>query len=91
MIDKSKKSYLRNFFQGNAKKDKESWCKTNEVLNNRKKRFDDIYISNTGRLITDSKIVAEQFNNYFVTAAQTLVEEVGETSNSYQDYLKNPN
>ena len=40
-----------------------------------KKRFDNICISENGRIIANSKMVAEQFNNnYLVTVAQTLVE-----------------
>ena len=52
MIDKSKKSYLRNFFQENTKNAKESWSKINEVLSNRKKGFDNIYVGDNGRIIT---------------------------------------
>ena len=62
-VHKSKKNYSGNFFQENAKNAKQSWNKTNKVLNNKnltigKKSFDNILISGNGRIITDSKIVA---------------------------------
>ena len=58
-VHKSKKNYSGNFFQENAKNAKQSWNKTNKVLNNKKKKsFDNILISGNGRIITDSKIVA---------------------------------
>ena len=50
-------------FKKMPKNAKQSWNKTNKVLNNKnltigKKSFDNILISGNGRIITDSKIVA---------------------------------
>ena len=42
-------------------------------------------------ILTNQVIVSEQFNKYFVTVAQDLVHDIGETANKFQDYLKNPN
>ena len=42
-------------------------------------------------ILTNQVIVSEQFNKYFVTFAQNLVDNIGETTNKFQDYLKNLN
>ena len=35
--------------------------------------------------LTNQVIVSEQFNKYFVTVAQNLVDDIGETVNKFQD------
>ena len=44
----------------------------------------------TMSLVTDAKVVANKFNNYFVNDAKNLLKDMGESNNQYQDYLKNP-
>ena len=44
----------------------------------------------TMSLVTDPKVVAKKFNNYFVNDAKNLLKDMGESNNQYQDYLKNP-
>ena len=39
-------------------------------------------------IVTNQVIVFEQFSKYFVNVAQNLVDDVGETVNKLQDYLK---
>ena len=42
-------------------------------------------------ILTNQVIVSEQFNKDFATFAQNLVDDIGETANKFQDYLKNLN
>ena len=42
-------------------------------------------------MVTDPKLVANQFNNYFVTVAENLVKNLCETERNFQDYLYTPN
>ena len=44
-IDKNKSSYLREYFQKHAKNSKETWNKINQILNNKKSGFDNIYLA----------------------------------------------
>ena len=39
-------------------------------------------------IVTNQVIFFEQFSKYFVNVAQNLVDDVGETVNKLQDYLK---
>ena len=55
------KSYLR---EKHAKNSKETWNKINQILNNKKSGFDNIYLSENGMIIPDPKQVVNQFNNY---------------------------
>ena len=83
-IDRNKFSYLREYFQKHAKNSKETWNKINQILNNKKSGFDNIYLSENGIITTDPKQVANQFNNYFVTVAEKLTIKIGQ-ANKYQD------
>ena len=49
-----------------------------------------IPLTPTMSLVTDPKAVANKFNNYFVNDSKNLLKDMGESSNQYQDYLKNP-
>ena len=80
---------MREYFQKHAKNSKETLKKINEILNNKKSGFDNICLSENGIIITNPKQISHQFNNYFVTVAEKLTKQIGQT-NKYQDYLKNP-
>ena len=69
------KSYLRENFQKHAKNSKETWNKINQILNNKKLGFDNIYLSENGMIIPDPKHVANQFNNYFVVVPEKLAKK----------------
>ena len=84
-IGRNKFSYLREYFQKHAKNSKETWKKINQILNNKKSGFDNIYLSENGIITTDPKQVANQFNNYFVTVAEKLTIKIGQANNKYQD------
>ena len=42
-------------------------------------------------MITNTKIIANHFNNHFETPVKNTVNEIGTSNSKYQDYLKNPN
>ena len=83
MINKSIKSYSRNYFQENIKNSKETWTNTNEVLNNRRKKHDHLHLSENEIIITTGKMFPNEFNNYVATVAETLVNELGLTNSKY--------
>ena len=91
LIVKSKRSYYRNYFQGNSKQSKNIWNEINEILKNKSKQLEDVFLNENGMILTNQVIVSEQFNKCFVTVAQNLVDDIGETANKFQGYLKNPN
>jgi len=42
-------------------------------------------------MLTDQKLVANKFNNYFVNVADKLAKDIPKNNSKFQDYLKNPN
>ena len=44
-----------------------------------------------GLIISNQKTVANKFNDYFINVAPSLLKDLGEYNNEFQDYLKNPN
>ena len=65
--------------------------KTNETLQNINKHFEELFLSDDGKMITDQKTVANKFNNHFVNVAKNLLKDIGESNNKFQDFLKNSN
>ena len=90
-ISKSKKNYLRSYFQKNSKNSKETWTKINQLLQKNKNVKNDILLSEKGLIISHQKTVANKFNDYFINVAQNLLKDLGKSNNEFQDYLKNPN
>ena len=88
LISKSKKDYLRSYFQENSKNSKETWTKTNQLLQKNKNVKNDILLSEKG-LISHQKTAENKFNDYFVNVAQNLLKDLGESKNTgpYQFYL----
>ena len=91
MITKSKRSYLRKFFQENNTANKDVWTKINEIIRNRTKRIEDIVISENDTILTNQKTISNKFNQCFINTAKTLIENIGKSNNKFQDFLKNPN
>ena len=91
LIEKSKRSYYRNYFLENSKQSKNIWHKINEILRNKSKQLEDVFLNENGMILTNQVIVSEQFNKYLVPVAQNLVDGIGQTANKFQDYLKNLN
>ena len=65
--------------------------KINETLQNINKHFEELFLSDDGKMITDQKTVANKFNNHFVNVAKNLLKDIGESNNKFQDFLKNSN
>jgi hypothetical protein len=92
LIRKSKKQFYIKFFSNCKNKAKKVWSQINVIINKTKyKSKNEIYLNNNGEIVTDQKNVANMFNKYFTNVAQNLVDKMGETKNSFKDYLKNTN
>ena len=91
LISKSKKSYLRSYFQENSKNSKETWTKINQLLQKNKNVKNDILLSEKGLITSHQKTVANKFNDYFMLPKTYILKDLGKSNNEFQDYLKNPN
>ena len=89
LISKSKKDYLRSYFRENSKNSKETWTKTNQLLQKNKNVKNDILLSEKGLIISHQKTVENKFNDYLINVAQNLLKDLGESKNTgpYQFYL----
>ena len=63
LISKSKKNYLRSYFQENSKNSKKPWTKINQILQKNKNVKNAILLSKKGLIISDQKTVANKFKN----------------------------
>ena len=63
LISKSKKNYLRSYFQENSKNSKKPWTKINQILQKNKNVKNGILLSKKGLIISDQKTVANKFKN----------------------------
>ena len=66
------------------------WTKIYEILKNKNKINEDIYLSDNGTTLLDTNKVASKFNDYFINISQNLLKNLGKTNNQFQDHLKNP-
>ena len=64
LIRKSKKRYLRSYFQENSKNSKETWTKINQLLQKNKNVKNDILLSEKGFIISHQKTVANKLLFY---------------------------
>lgn len=46
----------------------------------KKKNLEDMFLNEDGMILTNQVFVSEQLNKYFVTVAQSLVDDIGETA-----------
>ena len=92
LIRKSKKQYYQRFFAENSFNIKKTWAGINSILNRKgKQKSTDIYLNINDSMLTDQKLVANKFNNYFVNVAGKLAKKIPKQNNKFQDFLKNPN
>ena len=61
------------------------------MLQHNKKKFDGIFFYINGQTVSNCKLVVNEFNNYFINAAQNLLKDLGNTNNQFPGYLKSPN
>ena len=91
-ISSNKRKYFNWYFNSNIHNSKKIWKGINEIINNKSsKDNEEIYLNEDGNIITDQKTVANKFNRFYTSVADTLVKKLGNPTTKFQDYLKNPN
>ena len=67
------------------------WQRVKEIININKKTPQNIQnIKNDGKLITNHKNIANNFNEFFCDIPKRIEKKIRETRRKYQDYLLNP-
>ena len=66
------------------------WQGIKEIININKKTPQNIHINNDGKLITNHKNIANNFNEFFYDIPKRIEKKIQETRRKYQNYLLNP-
>ena len=92
IIEDSKKQYYTKFFTENSKNLKKVWQGIKEIIHLKSKNSSSPKcIIQGANSITDPKILAENFNSYFSTIANSILKERKyEGLKSYRDFLPQP-
>ena len=92
LIRKSKKQYYKKYFAENQNNVKKTWSAINSILSRKNKlKNSDIFLNDSGKIITDQNSVSNKFNNYFINVGESLSSKIPKPNTKFQDYLKNPN
>ena len=89
---RSKESYFKNLFEENKKNTYKIWQEIKILINiNTQTNYAPICLQIKDSIVTDSKVVANEFNNFFNSIASNIDSKIIQTKTNFQDTLKNPN
>ena len=89
---RSKESYFKNLFEENKKNTYKIWQEIKILINiNTQTNYAPICLQIKDSIVTDSKVVANKFNNLFNSMASNIDSKIIQTKTNFQDTLKNPN
>ena len=87
----TKSVYCNNYFLVNINDSKKVWNGIKEIVNFKaKKNQKTTKIVQNNTELTDPKVVANAFNNYFANVGANLARSIPDVSKSSLEYLKNP-
>ena len=82
-----KTNYYREAFQQNKNDMKATWKILRTIISNKHKTSLPSKFSLDGSDISDTKLIADEFNNFFVNIGHTTSESVPHSNKYYSDYL----
>ena len=89
---RSKESYFKNLFEENKENTYKIWQEIKVLINiNTQTKYAPIYLQIKDSVVTDSKIIANEFNSFFKLIASTIDYKIIQTKTNFQNTLKNPN
>ena len=90
---RSKESYfIENLFEENKKNTYKIWQEIKILINiNTQTNYAPICLQIKDSIVTDSKVIANEFNNFFNSIASNIDSKIIQTKTNFQDTLKNPN
>ena len=88
----SQKEFLQTFFAKNIKNIKNTWKGIKSVINiNSSNRKQPSSLMVNKKLISEPKLVAETFNEYFTTIAEKLQNKIKHAPKHFSSFLQSPN
>ena len=85
-LKNAKNKYYGDKLSKNAKNSKEMWKIINDVLNRKTKSEKIDKINLNGVELTDEKVIADTFSNYFKNAAVDKIRQIKQ-ENNYEDFM----
>ena len=92
LLKDSKKQYFNEFFKNNINNIKNTWKGIKDIINIKSKvnsQPNCIFHNNSN--ISDPKIIADSFNEYFSNVGKKIQSKIPVTNLKYDEYLDNPN
>ena len=93
LLNISKESHYRKYFEDNKKNCKAAWKGINEIIYSKSKVKvwePNCFLIN-GRAVSHPKDIAVHFNDYFTSISKELHKDIPPTKKNFSDHLKNPN
>ena len=90
LLRSEKKKYYNKYFESNKNNMKKIWSKINHIIHKTKTSTNTMCLNVDGTIISDPFEVGNEFNTFYTTVAQKLVDKMKQPKNKYTDYLKNP-
>ena len=89
---RSKESYYKTFFEENKLNSLKMWKAIKEIIHVKPTtRFTPNSLNIKGKLVTDTKLVTNEFNNFFSNIAAKIDSKIIKTETTFHDTLNNPN
>jgi len=88
LIKAAKKSYYQDLLSVNKSNLKQSWRILKEMIGKRDHSKCNIDFLIDGEIVTDSKIIVNKFNEFYVNVGQKLAQDIPPAKNTPSEYLK---
>ena len=92
LFRRSEESYFKNLSEENKKNTYKIWQEIKVLINiNTQTNYEPICLQIKDSVVTDSKVIANEFNSFFNSIASNIDFKIVQTKTNFQDTLKNPN
>ena len=91
LIRRSKKNHYAHYFDIHSKNTRKVWSGVRNLISTQANSECSISITNGDSVTSDPNTVANDFNNFFTTIADSIRDKMPPSFNHFSSFLKNPN
>ena len=88
LIRKSKSNYFKSYFERFRENSKKIWTGINKILNKTFSTTQSIVLNQNGKIISNKKNVADEFNNFFINVSQNLSKKNKKSTKNPLAYIQ---
>ena len=88
LIRKSKSNYFKSYFERFRENSKKIWTGVNKILNKTFSTTQNIVLNQNGKIISNQKNVADEFNNFFINVGQNLSKKIKKSTKNPLAYIQ---